>query len=414
MRNLSIAILLAFAAQCVEAQAPDTVLTNRFLLNFSVPDMPAFKALGTDPSNILRPSDIQKFASSFAPFYSGGQAVIPKNFALEFAPWKLGSKSWDLKKYNSGLNSLLYNSGFSIATIRDSSAFPSKIAVGYRLTITGKKGDILKAAYSQSLRWQLQSIQTRRFAALEAMKEYWIYQVQHVSTNITADSAAHYYSLNVSRFNSYIQSLWGTNVLGVSNAIVNNFFQAFNVHNTQDLARMTNAKTTIDDAIASSVDSILARFKESMWNANRFDLAVAWVGESKDTLIKNSQFSSFNLWMTYAVAIGQGSQLLFGTNLVLPRTEKNDSISNNFAITANIRYYLGTSSVRGFIESQYKYQNYSSLQRSLLFNLGGEFRLGQQFWVVANAGVNNYLGLKSPVSALVSSLNLRYGFNKSK
>jgi hypothetical protein len=414
MRKISIAVILTFVTLCVKAQTTDTVLTDRFLLNFSVPDMPAFKALGTDPSNILRPSDIQKFASSFAPFYSGGQGVIPKNFALEFAPWKLGSKNWRLETYNKGINSLLYNSGFSFATNTDSSAFPSKLSVGYRLTIAGKKGDILKAAYSNSIREQLKTIQTGRLEALNSLRDHWIFDVQRVSPDITPDSVKSYYKLNIGVFNTYIQSLWGFKASGNSSAIADCFFEAFNVHNSQDLARLAKSKNTLDDAIAMAVDTILTRFKDSMWNANRFDLAIAWVGQSKDSLIKNAQFSSFNLWATYAIGIGRGNQLLFGTNLGLPRTEKNDSVHTEFFITANIRYYLGTSNVRGFIESQYRYQNYSGLQKSLLFNLGGEFGLSQQFWVVANAGVNNYFGLKSPVSALVSSLNIRYGFNQGK
>jgi len=421
MRIISFALtlLLAAAGSFSRAQSLDTTLTNKYLLDFSVPDMPAFKALGADPSNILRPSDIQKFAASFSPFYSNGQGVIPKNFALEFAPWKLGSKNWTLKKYNTGGNSLLYNSGFSIGTIRDSSSYASKLSFGYRLTITSKKGDILKAVYdrhfSNSLTRQFRSIQTGRFLALTEMKTYWIYTVRRLSRATSADSVDSYFTSNIQAFYTYIKSLWGTVPADTNlSRIYESFINQFHINITDDLDRLINEKVNLADEIASAEDSVISKFKSSMWNANRLDLAIAWVGESKDTLVKNSQFSSLNIWTTYAIGIGQSCQLLLGGNLILPRTEKNDSVKTNTAYALNARFYAGTRNVRGFIESQYKYQNYTDLKKSLLFNLGGEFRIGRQFWVVANAGIDNYLGLKNPLSVLVSSLNLRYGFNDAK
>ena len=47
------------------AQAPDSTLTEKYLLDFVVPDIPAFKALGTDPINILRPADPKKLQYTF-------------------------------------------------------------------------------------------------------------------------------------------------------------------------------------------------------------------------------------------------------------------------------------------------------------------------------------------------------------
>jgi hypothetical protein len=127
----------------IAQNSPDSTLIEKYLLDFAVPDMPAFKALGTDPSNILRPSDAKKFAGMISPFYSNGKGVIPKNFALEFAPWKLASTRWTLNQFNTDFwKRFAYRSSFSIGTINDSSQFSSKLSIGYRVSFLSKEADI--------------------------------------------------------------------------------------------------------------------------------------------------------------------------------------------------------------------------------------------------------------------------------
>ncbi|HEX2617014.1 MAG TPA: hypothetical protein VHL57_05685, partial [Flavobacteriales bacterium] len=51
-------------------------------LDFAVPDMPAFKSLGVDPSDILRPSELKDLALLVAPGLSS-------NLALEWSPGRI-------------------------------------------------------------------------------------------------------------------------------------------------------------------------------------------------------------------------------------------------------------------------------------------------------------------------------------
>jgi hypothetical protein len=167
------------------------------------------------------------------------------------------------------------------------------------------------------------------------------------------------------------------------------------------------------DSLNSRIDNIIRKFKAEKWNASRTDFALAFVGQSSDTLISNSQFSSLNIWLTQAFAVHKGGQLLLGGNCKLPRTENiSDSVPRRIDFTGNLRYYVGTSDVRGFLETQYKYRNIDKFGQSLLINIGAEFRLGGVFWIIANAGINNYLGESKPINKLVSSINIRYAFNK--
>jgi len=139
MKKIHFIFLLVCTPYFVNAQEEDS-LQKKFLLNFVIPDMPAYKGLGIEKSEMLRPSEIKDFAVMLNPFYNNGKGVIPKNFGIEFAPWKIASKNWTLKDYNEkGGMRFLYNSSFSLATVNDSSEYSSKIGVGYRFTIFSNK-----------------------------------------------------------------------------------------------------------------------------------------------------------------------------------------------------------------------------------------------------------------------------------
>lgn len=409
--------LFIFGPLSAGAQTTDSALTDKFLLNFSVPDMPAGKALGTDASNLLRPSDIQKFAASLAPFYSGNQAAIPKNFALEFAPWKMASRHWTIKDYNKGGKSLLYNSAFSIATTRDTGTGASKLSVGYHLSIGSKNSDILKAIKRTYLNALLYGKQDAMFSVVDNLERHWVYNVARQPRGATNHIA--YTKEHVGEFAKYIESLWGTTI---ADSTLKNYFSSFvkvfNLGSQKDLHQFLNDQSAFlqDPArpVNLSIDKLIQNWKDSMWNASRTDIAIAWTASSKDSLIKNAQFSALNLWFTQSCRLSNWGQLLLGGSLALPRTEKNDTVSTNASYTVNCRLYAGGQHVRGFGELQYQYQNFTAFKKSLLLNFGTEFRVGQQFWAVASAGIDNYLAVQNPFSKLVSSLSLRYGFNQSK
>ena len=167
----------------------------------------------------------------------------------------------------------------------------------------------------------------------------------------------------------------------------------------------------IIQVFGKSIDGFIDNYKKKNWNASRLDLGLAWVGRAKDSLLSNTEFSSFSLWVTQALRVTTGGQLLIGINTVLPRSG-NDSTRIDF--TGNLRFYIGTEDFRGFLETQYKYKRYEINNKSLLVNLGAEFRLGNSFWVFVSAGVDNYLAGEKPLNKLVSSIDLRYGFNKRR
>jgi len=109
-------------------------LFARYKIDFAVPDMPAFKALGTDPDNLMRPSDPKALALMLADATSNFR-VIPQSFAAEFAPWRLfGSKKLTMGDYLD--HQFLYDARASLGTRRSSdSTGGSVVAGGIRITV---------------------------------------------------------------------------------------------------------------------------------------------------------------------------------------------------------------------------------------------------------------------------------------
>lgn len=395
--------ILLFSVKA-RAQA-DSTLVEKYLLDFSVPDMPAFKALGTDPSNLLRPSDVKKFAIMISPFYSNKQGVIPKNFALETAPWKLKSKHWTLDEYNnSPWKRFLYNSSFSLGTVNDSLQFSSRIALGYRVSILSKKADIMRA---KEVRDSIYSHMQAAQAALTNLQNDWVINV------IKASPAERftYYQDHVDEFNTFLSTIRKYLKQHSDTAMQQHFDELVSVISPDEEIKDKELENVIA-TIGKGIDDFIADYKKNNWNATRFDIATAWVGQSDDSLLSKTKFSSFSLWATWALAIHKGGQLLVGFNSTIPRYENPDSSKMN--ITGNLRYYIGTQDFRGFLETQYKYRKLAVNQTNLLLNLGAELRLSESFWVTASAGLDNYLDTPNPVNKLVSSIDLRYSFNKPR
>lgn len=408
MKKKLIAFAISFVL-CVSilpalAQTQDSTLVEMYLLDFSVPDMPAFKALGTDPSNLLRPGDPKKFAATLSPFFSNGQGVIPKNFAVEFSPWKLASSNWTLSEYNSQpAKRFLYNSSFSIGTVTDSTEYSNKVAVGYRVSFLSRKADIYRNA---EIRQYIYGRQAQAMQTYVDLTNYWVVSV----INPPIADRPTYYATHVQDFNEFLSDLEAS-LQATPNAalqqLYDNFINAISGSGTPYTAEQLK---DVIQAYGADVDEFIAKYKAENWNASRLDFAMAYVAQSNDDLISNAQFSSFSTWLTGALRVHRGGQLLVGANVVLPRSV-NDSSRVNFS--GNLRYYVGTQHFRGFLESQYKFEKYEPVEKTVLINLGTEFRIGNRFWVVASVGLNNYLTEKDPVNKLISSIDLRYGFNGS-
>ena len=119
----------------------------------TTPSAPAFTILGLQPNEIARPKSFNALeASLLSSFTSGVNAIIPRNYALEFSPyWFRSHPTLTFKEYVSPTvgQSLLQNLSLSLATTSEKSSydtteFQSKMGIGFRTQIfTGKSTDYL-------------------------------------------------------------------------------------------------------------------------------------------------------------------------------------------------------------------------------------------------------------------------------
>ncbi|WP_258104563.1 hypothetical protein [Marinoscillum sp. MHG1-6] len=360
---------------------------DTLLLDFVVPDVPAFKALGTDPSNILRPSDVQKFAIAFDPFFDGSNAVIPDNFAVDFAPWKLLSGGWTLESYRENwIKRVAYNSSFSIGTLKDNESGEFKAALGYRVKIAGKNADLLTSEYINEV-YVKQATETElakwAYDQWRKMKDLSMIEVSNLDSAALAEREQ-YFEDNLNLF-AYLKDKKLT----------------LKDYNKSDSLKAEFKKSNYEFV---NVSKMISDFNNSGWNATRTDLAVAMVGVSADSLVKNIQYANLNLWVTQSLRLGKKGQLLIGGNLNVPD-------AGNAEFTLSARAYVGNNKFRAYSEYQFINQNDVN-EPSALINLGAEFNFISNFWFQFYAGVEDVLG-ESGVSQFRSSLNLKYSFNET-
>jgi hypothetical protein len=403
MKKISSCCLIIIIVH-IDLIAQSDKLSDKYKLDFVIPDIPAFKALNIDPSNILRPSDVKKFAVMLAPFYNNGHPGIPKNFALEFSPWKLQSKNWLLSDYyKSGIKRLSYNSSFSLGAVSDATDHPSKIAVGYRFSFLSKNADPIRSDY---ITQQLDANLPGRFLRGDLIT-FWL-------TKITYQLPS-YYATHKEEFKAFLTKIEDevagkgleddSSWLALKTKLQTVFGRKFGL---KDLS-----EELVTTYLDNTVEKIMDDYKEKYWNATRIDGAISLVGESGDSLITGTRFSSFNAWFTSSIRMKEKMQLLIGGSLKMPNGDLRDDNDTPLDVNLNLRLLRGTGDFRFFAEAQLTNRNYGEIDKSFLLNVGAEIRISEKFWVLANTGLNNIKekSQENWFNRLVANLDIRYGFN---
>ena len=122
------------AAQPVVLEG-DTTLHRKYRVDFAVPDLPAFKVLGTTPGEILRPSTPELVTIVASSLLEGG--VLPEDLALEVAPLLMfNANRLTLSEFDN--NRVLYSLRLSVGTTSetsDSGTVTRLAGVGARVTL---------------------------------------------------------------------------------------------------------------------------------------------------------------------------------------------------------------------------------------------------------------------------------------
>lgn len=326
-------------------------LIKKWVLNYAIPDLPALNALSVESSSLLRPSTPRDFAVATSQFFNGNSIIIPKSFALEFAPIVLiDYNKLTIQSYQK--MPILYNSRISLATFRDSLNL-SKIAIGYRTTLINK-GDIKSDKNITKVFEFLKNINDERFnfinQQLDSMK---ISQYQYASDPILQKNL-------MDKFDLFIKEK------------------------------------------KDSINTVLKDYKEKvLWNKEKLDIAFSIVFSSFDTIMKNIQYNSFLFWASYGIPISNNGQFVIGIHTNLYNFEGKNQIK--LAIPA--RFYLGSNTFKSYLEGEYQYlHQYKS--NNLLMRLGLEYNIYSGFWVDFNAGF--YQNFTTNTNRLITSCKIIY------
>ena len=362
IRKLLFAFIPMFFCQLVIAQMEDSTV-SQFNLNFAVPDIPAFKALDIDPSDIVRPSDPKAISLMVSQFQNHGQFVIPQSFAAEIAPGMLVSPKMTLKEYQqSGINRFLYKARISIGTMRDDNSI-SSMAGGVRFTLIDK-GD---------------------FRNDTAFLRKNIYTPLDSLTEITTKAKRIY----IKKYNTPgdpTVDFASPKFIVIRDSLVKLFYK-------------TNKN--IIDSINSSIDQSIEKYKKENWNKARLEMAYALVGTSPDSLGKNLRSTKHSVWLIGAFPVKAWGQFLIGANY---QYTLNDSAYFNHNLNAATRFYAGGNRLKAFVEGEYKYNDFTQIN-NLLVCMGGEVNIRDGIWLHFSAGVENALSGDAS-SQFISSFNL--------
>jgi hypothetical protein len=353
-------ILLLFCSIAGFAQPGDDMVKN-FVLDFTVPDQPAYNAIGGQPSNILKPASAQEFTAVISQFIDGKKFALPKSFGVEFSPYQMyaTNRIVSLKEYEKLL--WLKNTSLSLATSRgDSANAPTDVAIGVRINFLKNGDELNNADYLKGL---------------YALLADDVYLRQKLVKQYRLDNDLKPGDLEESEWKRIGDSLM-----------------------TLKPTRKDKLLSG-DEAFNKALQALNEQYKQDHWNDPSIDFAAVCVVRAQDSTGKNTRFNKADLWLTLANGFKtKYLQLILGFHgsVLQKSAAQSDADSSKAKVnglgTLSSRLYIGSNKYKGFVELQggFKKVGDEKLKGSTLFNAGAEFTVLNFLWVTLNGGVNDF------------------------
>jgi hypothetical protein len=329
-----IVILVAFVFRnFLYAQTGNTDIKAGWgTLDYSVPESPASKILGSSPDNLLKPTSVRNIALNIGNYFLTTGSIIPKNLAVEISPLLLNGKA-SLNSYNK--NKFLYRLRLSLGTnVLDNGGY--SVAEGLRVTILDRT-DLRDAKSNPGFyNFLYASAIDKSVAVNKAIVEYiQTHPAEHLLMPVALDK----YSSDPA-FTSLIDNL----------------------------SKKYYDKLINIDKVSAYRDSV----RNLLWNAPIWELGIASLQSSGDSLIKNLKFSQIGFWSTSGVPLGRKGQLLIGAKLSFI-----DSVQWQTNISIGQRLFYGSNDIKGFLQAQYDYKN---KKNGFTASLGCQFNIANGLW----------------------------------
>lgn len=343
-------------------------------LNFAVPDMPAFKVLGTDPSNLLRPSTPKAVALTMSSFNENGKLILPRAFALEISPALLlnshkGPQQLIQYSKNAVLNSFRISIGSSSDTLLSTSG--RSLAIGLRISLINEGDFGTDTEAQKEIAKALRTFRTKSVASEKAFA-------------ISIDALAEYKDDPDLFIESHL-------------AAYNKFLATPEEPNQEEF--LDRVKQLKED------------YRKKHWNDEKLDLAISVLSSSPDSIVKNLRFNQAQLWLTWAHKLGKSNkaQLLAGINAQVTKnlldTSKTRQSNSYFNLSVPVRLLFGSNRIKGYGEGQYQY-NGQLKESSLQLSLGTEINIIDGVWANLYGGFS-YSSKTSGTKTIVN-FNLKF------
>lgn len=347
-------------------------------LNYAVPESPAFKILGTSPSNIMKPTSVRDIAFSVGNYFVSNGGTIPQNLAVEISP--------SLFKPDVSLNSFIknrfwYTSALSLGTkVNADKSYAIGIGLKFRI-----------------LDYQDLRLNTKLLAKLDAFGRegtdaYALairtVSLQHSRPDTIKGKAIGYEAWLVKVTSAYMDTSKNSKDIVLKHEVANYIKKLFN-----------------ENSVSEARDEI----KKSSWNKTIWDIGIAALFNSKDSLLRNIKpASKLGLWTTAGFPLFKDKgQLLIGVTGQL-----RDTVNSRLGVKSlNIgsRAYYGSNDVKGFVEANSLWQ--TGQKFTYKASLGIETTFFGGMWVDFSLGLSKQGGAKA---VFTPGFNLFFGTGEKK
>jgi len=351
------------------------------VLDFTVPDNPAFNVLGTTPTNMLRPSNPQELVVSISQFVDGKKFVLPKSIGIETSPYLLFTKGKLVNLNDYKKNYWAKTMSLSFGSSRLDSNQSTTISFGLRFNVFKDGEELFDSVFVAQLRKILRKDNNRRAqleTAILLIKPFDDVSKARVMGRLI-DSLLFYY------FSGANQSAKTLEV------IVNNVEK--DLMNTASLGSLKGVLEEFSMEMYdpdAALKDLKKKFKEEHWNDRRLEIAAAALGSSLDSTGKNLQFSRVSVWITGSPKIDnwKWGQLILGGNIAA--TKEYETQKWNGTISFNARVYGGNNDYKGLLETQHvlTLRADNTYGYSTLLNAGAEINLINLVWLSFQGGIN--------------------------
>jgi hypothetical protein len=348
-------------------------------LNYAVPESPGFKILGTSPSSIMRPTSVRDIAFSVGNYFVSNGGTIPQNLAVEISP-KLFKPDVSLTDFNN--KRFWYTSALSVGTkVNADKSYAIGVGLKFRIfdfqdlrsnsTLLNKLDPLGRAsvdAHAEALR----SVALKHAKAdpSENSYEFWLKKVDSIYHVVTPST-------------TYGQAI---------------------------KAEVADYIRDVGKFNANRISEVRDSIKKISWNKTIWDIGIASLFNSKDSLLRNIKpASKLGLWTTAGFPLFKNNkgQLLIGITGQL-----RDTVNSRLGVKSlNIgsRAYYGSNDVKGFVEANSLWQ--TGQKFTYKASLGIETTFFGGMWVDFSLGLSKQGGAKA---VFTPGFNLFFGTGEKK